>query len=179
LNVKFYADDIEIGRLNTSPYTFEWNTTYEKEGKHIIKATAENDKRSSNSNEIEIRLIQGIIPKVEVEIFKHLYSPPIFEMENGESIVIEGGHSGIIIYRDSTFHFTAFDRTCTLWPNHTEAVVHDTLSENNLYSCPYCNSKFLHRSDGKVLSGPAQYPLVKYKTVVNRNTLYIYNPYPS
>lgn len=178
LEVMYYANDIEIGRSNTSPHTFEWNTAYEEEGKHLIRAKAKNDKGSSSSNEIELSLIRGIIPIVEVDIFKHLYSPPIIDMRMGETIFLEGGFSGIILYRDSTFYFTAIDRTCTLWPDHTSAVVPSPALAIDAFVCPVCNSLYDHTKEGKLISGPAQDPLVKYKTLVNRNTLYITNQNP-
>ena len=173
--VKFFIDNTDVSKSNSISYSYKWNTTYEEEGTHTIKVTVKDKRGRSSSDELEVLLIQGVIPNVEVDIFRHLYSPPIIDLKTGGSMVIEGGHSGIIIYRDSTFHFMAFDRTCTLWPDHTAAVVHDTIFANDAFVCPVCNSQFLHRNEGEVIRGPAQNPLVRYKAVVNSNTLHIYN----
>jgi Rieske Fe-S protein len=67
--------------------------------------------------------------------------------------------------------YRAFDRTCTLWPEHNAAVVDDTLA----LKCPVCGSAYLPSLDGSVISGPAVYPLVEYHATLQNDVLHVYN----
>ena len=116
-----------------------------------------------------------IIPYVRVDIYQHILSPPIVYLGDGESAQINGGYKGIIIYRESDLNYQAYDRTCTMWPDHSAAVIKDTVFEG-VYKCPECESQYLLINEGQALNGPARYPLVRYKTSISGNDiLHIYN----
>jgi len=89
--------------------------------------------------------------------------------------LIDGGVNGIILYRDSYDNYYAFDRTCTMWPSHDEAVEEDA-DLDGVFTCPDCGSSFMIL-DGTVyiVSGPASQPLVQYATYIEGTILHVYN----
>jgi len=115
-----------------------------------------------------------IIPYVRVDIYEHISSPPVVFLGIGESAIVPGGYQGIIIFRDSDVSYQAYDRTCTLWPEHTAPVKRDTTFEG-VFQCPECNSQYLLINEGQVIKGPASYPLARYNAVVNQGILHIFN----
>ena len=114
-----------------------------------------------------------LIPFVRVNIYLFLYAD-LADMGIGTSKLIDGGANGIALYRESDALFYAFDRTCTLWPDHDEAVTEDPLFFG-VFECPECKSKYLLMNGGEPNSGPAQHPLVQYKTSLSGDVLHIYN----
>ncbi|MBN2698094.1 MAG: Rieske 2Fe-2S domain-containing protein [Bacteroidales bacterium] len=114
-----------------------------------------------------------IIPYVRVDIYKNIYAD-LGTLGPMQSMLIQGGYNGIVLFRDDMDNFYAYDRTCTLWPEHNAAVVSDTVFEG-VFVCPECHSKYLLSNDGQVISGPANYPLVRYRTSVSYDVLHIYN----
>lgn len=115
-----------------------------------------------------------IIPYVRVDINLHLLSPPVVFLGDGESTMLNGGYNGIILYRERDLSYQAYDRTCTLWPDHSAAVVPDSIFEG-VFECPECGSQYLLVNDGQVSHGPAVYPLVQYRTSITGDYLHIYN----
>jgi Rieske Fe-S protein len=115
-----------------------------------------------------------IIPYVRVDLYEHISSPPVVHLGIGESAIISGGYQGIIIYRDTDISYQAYDRTCTLWPEHTAPVRRDTTFEG-VFQCPECQSQYLLINEGQVIGGPASYPLARYNAVVNQGILHIFN----
>ncbi len=115
-----------------------------------------------------------IIPYVHVDIYLLLYAD-LATMGIGTSKVIDNeGVNGIVLYRQSDFEFFAYDRTCTLWPEHDAAVVEDS-SFFGVFECPECGSTYLLMNGGIPNSGPAQYPLVEYNTSIQGDVLHVYN----
>ncbi|MFO7932624.1 MAG: hypothetical protein R6U78_00975 [Bacteroidales bacterium] len=114
-----------------------------------------------------------LIPYVEFDIYLLLYAD-LAGVGIGDTKVIEGGVNGIVIYRESDLEFHAYDRTCTLWPEHDAAVVEDS-AFFGVYECPVCGSTYLLMNGGEPNSGPAQYPLVEYKSTISGDLLHIYN----
>ena len=114
-----------------------------------------------------------LIPYVRVDVYLLLYAD-LADMGIGTSKLIPGGVNGIVLYRESDLEFYAYDRTCTLWPEHDEAVVEDS-TFFGVFKCPDCSSTYLLMNGGAPNSGPAQFPLVQYKTSLNRDVLHIYN----
>ena len=115
-----------------------------------------------------------IIPYVKVDLYLLIYAD-LAGMGIGSSKLIPNeGVKGIVLYRESDLEFYAYDRTCTLWPEHTEAVVEDT-TFFGVFRCPDCESTYLLMNGGEPNSGPAQYPLVEYHTSIQGDVLHIYN----
>ena len=55
-SVKISIDGTNTATLNTSPYTFDWNTTGVATGSHTIKATATDDRGATANSEISITI---------------------------------------------------------------------------------------------------------------------------
>lgn len=114
-----------------------------------------------------------LIPYVEFDIYLLLYAD-LADLGVGDTKVISGGVNGIVIYRESDLEFHAYDRTCTMWPEHDAAVVEDP-TFFGVYTCPECGSSYLLMNGGEPNEGPAQYPLVEYHASLSRDVLHIYN----
>ncbi len=114
-----------------------------------------------------------IIPYVRVDEYLLLYAD-LANMGIGSSKVIPGGWQGIVIYREADLVFQAYDRTCTLYPLHNEAVVEDSVFQG-VYICPDCGSSYLLMNGAEPNSGPARDHLVQYNTSIQRDVLHIYN----
>jgi len=115
-----------------------------------------------------------IIPYVKVDLYLFLYAD-LAGVGIGSSKVISGhGVNGIVLYRTSDLEFYAYDRTCTLWPEHTEAVVEDS-TFFGVFECPECKSTYLLMNGAEPNSGPAVYPLVEYHTSIRGDVLHVFN----
>ena len=115
-----------------------------------------------------------IIPYVQVDFYLLLYAD-LANMGIGSTKLIPGhGYQGIALYRESDLVFYAYDRTCTLFPEHDEAVVEDS-SFFGVFECPDCSSTYLLMNGAEPNSGPAQYPLVEYHTSIQGDVLHIRN----
>jgi len=124
--------------------------------------------RSCESNRGEI------IPYVKVDLYLFLYAD-LADMGIGTTKVIRNaGVNGIVLYRESDLGFFAYDRTCTLWPEHDAAVEEDP-SFFGVYKCPECGSTYLLMNGGEPNSGPATYPLVEYRTAIQGDVLHVFN----
>jgi hypothetical protein len=114
-----------------------------------------------------------LIPYVHVDLYLFLYAD-LADLGIGETKLVSGGVNGIVIYREADLVFYAYDRTCTLFPEHNEAVVEDS-TFFGVYACPECHSTYLLMNGGEPSSGPARYPLVQYKSSIQGDVLHIYN----
>lgn len=115
-----------------------------------------------------------IIPYVRVDFYLLLYAD-LADVGIGTTKMVPGeGYKGIALYRESDLEFYAYDRTCTLWPEHDEAVVEDP-SFFGVFECPECSSTYLLMNGAEPNSGPARYPLVEYHTSIQGDVLHIYN----
>jgi hypothetical protein len=115
-----------------------------------------------------------IIPYVKVDLYLFLYAD-LADMGIGTTKVIRGeGVNGIVLYRSSDLEFQAYDRTCTLWPEHNAAVVEDP-GFFGVFECPECGSTYLLMNGGEPNTGPATYPLVEYRTALQGDVLHIFN----
>ncbi len=86
------------------------------------------------------------------------------------------GVNGLIIYRTFEDTYFVFDRTCTFESDHSCAVEKD-INFSSIMECPCCGSRYLIQiySEVDVIEGPASYPLVRYRAVVEGDLLHIYN----
>ncbi len=115
-----------------------------------------------------------IIPYVQVDLYLLLYAD-LADVGIGTTKIIENeGVNGIVLYRESDLVFHAYDRTCTLWPDHNEAVIEDP-GFFGVFECPECGSSYLLMNGGEPNDGPAQYPLVRYRTSLRGDVLHISN----
>ena len=114
-----------------------------------------------------------LIPYVRVDIYLFLYAD-LADLGVGGTKLVAGGVNGIVLYRESDLVYYAYDRTCTLFPEHDEAVVEDS-TFFGVFECPECASTYLLMNGAEPNSGPARYPLVQYKTSIQGDVLHIYN----
>jgi hypothetical protein len=113
------------------------------------------------------------VPYVRVDEFL-LLNADLANMGIGTTKLINGGWKGIVLYREADLVFQAYDRTCTLFPEHNAAVVADS-SFFGVFRCPECNSTFLLMNGAEPNSGPARYPLLQYTTTIQGEILHITN----
>ena len=115
-----------------------------------------------------------IIPYVQVFVDLDLYAE-LGSLGIGSTMVIPNeGYKGIVLYREDDMLFHAYDMTCTEYPKHDEGVVQDTIFEG-VYICPECESRFVIINGAYPDSGPAEFPLVEYRTSIQGNLLLITN----
>lgn len=90
---------------------------------------------------------------------------------DGGYILLNEGVRGIILYRENTSTYHAYERNCSYRPHEAGATVNVHASE--LYMTdPSCKSSFSF-SNGYPTGGPAQFPLREYQVSLNRRTLTI------
>ena len=118
----------------------------------------------------------GTIPNVTVNISIALSLPEFAALNSvGNSVIIQGGYKGILVYHRFQNDFVAFELACPYDPLENNAVVEKDSS--NVIGVDYnCGSKF-YLTDGSVLQGPASQSLKQYQTEFDggSNSLYIYN----
>lgn len=115
-----------------------------------------------------------IIPYVQVHVDLDLFAE-LGVLGIGSTMVIPyEGYHGIVLYREDYKLFHAYDMTCTEYPEHDAAVVPDTIFDG-VYRCPDCNSRYVIINGAYPDSGPAEFPLVEYRTTVQGNLLLITN----
>ena len=89
-------------------------------------------------------------------------------------LLIDGGVNGLIIFREDYDIFRVYDRTCTQYPDHIEAVGPDEDFEG-VFTCPECESRYLLLTGAEPIEGPATFPLHEYFSRVEGDLLHIYN----
>jgi hypothetical protein len=115
-----------------------------------------------------------IIPYVQVHLDLDLYAE-LGTLGIGTTMVIPNeGYKGIVLYREDDMLFHAYDMTCTEYPKHDAGVVRDTVFDG-VYTCPDCNSRYVIINGAYPDSGPAEFPLVEYRTQIQGNLLLITN----
>lgn len=107
-----------------------------------------------------------------VDIIINLNLPEFLELRtDGGYVLINGGVRGIILYRENSSSYFAYERNCSFRPNEACATVN--VHNSRLFMVdPCCNSNF-NFSDGNPTGGPAWRPLVRYRTQVSGTTLTI------
>ncbi len=81
------------------------------------------------------------------------------------------GVKGLIIYRENSSTYRAFERNCSYQPNEACATVN--VDQGNLFmEDPCCGSSFSFPM-GQPIAGPAAFPLRRYITALDGNTLII------
>ena len=115
-----------------------------------------------------------IIPYVQVYVDLDLYAE-LGSMGIGTTRILPNeGYRGIVLYREADLGFYAYDMTCTEYPEHDRAVVRDTIFDG-VFKCPKCDSRYVIVNGAYPDSGPAEFPLVEYRTSIQGNLLLISN----
>ncbi len=115
-----------------------------------------------------------IIPYVQVYVDLDLYAE-LGSMGIGTTRILPNeGYRGIVLYREADLDFYAYDMTCTEYPEHDRAVVRDTIFDG-VFKCPKCDSRYVIVNGAYPDSGPAEFPLVEYRTSIQGNLLLISN----
>ena len=114
--------------------------------------------------------IRDVYVDVEIDL-----SLPQFSPLNtvGNSIFIEGGNKGIIIYRFSNYEYNIYDRNCSYEPN-LECSYIDSIN-STIAMCGCCSSAFLLDQNGVAANSPAVLPLKQYNNSLNNTLLHIFN----
>ena len=114
--------------------------------------------------------IRNVYVDVEIDL-----SLPAFSPLNtvGNSIFIEGGNKGIIIYRFSNYEYNIYDRNCSYEPN-LECSYIDSIN-STIAMCGCCSSAFLLDQNGVAANSPAVLPLKQYNYSLNNTLLHIFN----
>jgi len=114
--------------------------------------------------------IKNVYVDVEIDL-----SLPEFSNLNtvGNSLFIEGGNKGIIIYRHSNYEYKIYDRNCSYEPNLDCSYID---SVNSIIAfCGCCSSAFLLDQNGSAANSPAVLPLKQYNYSLNNTLLHIFN----
>lgn len=90
---------------------------------------------------------------------------------DGQSMYIDGGVRGIILYHQSGSNYFAYERNCSFQPNSACATV--DIHVSTLYMLCSCCSSTFDLATGYPTGGPAWRPLRKYSTSLNGTTLTI------
>ena len=114
--------------------------------------------------------IRNVYVDVEIDL-----SLPEFSKLNtvGNSLFIEGGNKGIIIYRHSNYEYKIYDRNCSYEPN-LECSYIDSINSIIAF-CGCCSSAFLLDQNGSAAYSPAVLPLKQYNYSLNNTLLHIFN----
>ena len=115
-----------------------------------------------------------IIPYVKVYVPLLLYAD-LADMGIGATKILPGeGYKGIVLYRANDLEFYAYDLCCTEYPEHDEAVEEDE-TFTGVFECPDCGSTYVLINGAYPNSGPAEFPLVEYRTSIQGDVLIISN----
>jgi len=116
------------------------------------------------------------VPYVPVDLYINTSLPAYVNLiAIGGWTYVSGGSKGIIIYRQTSDIFMAYDRHCTYDVNaNCGAATVD--STNVVINCD-CDGSRYQIYDGTVIEGPATYGLQQYQTSYDMmsNTLHVYN----
>lgn len=93
------------------------------------------------------------------------------KMDGGSLYLSDGGVRGIILYRNNSSNYHAYEANCSFQPNSACATVE--VHASGLYMlCACCSSNF-DFATGFPTAGPAWRPLRKYETSLNGTILTI------
>tara|TARA_B100001175_G_scaffold303202_1_gene297977 strand:- start:686 stop:1096 length:411 start_codon:yes stop_codon:yes gene_type:complete len=117
---------------------------------------------------------EDYINNVFVNIDLNLSLPEYSELQIvGNSIFINGGVKGIIVYYQGFETYKTYERSCTYEPSLNCARIDSVNSTIAICNC--CDSKFLLGQQGQAIDGPALLPLKQYQNTLSGQILEIYN----
>ena len=114
--------------------------------------------------------IQEVYVNKEIDLNLPIYSEII---TTGNSIFINGGVEGIIIYHGVGNDYKVYDRNCSYEPSLACSVI-DSVNSGIGY-CRCCTSVFLISNNGEAINAPALLPLKTYNWSLDNNILIIFN----
>jgi len=115
------------------------------------------------------------IPNTYVDLYIYTTDPEFNNLAStGGWVYITGGSRGIIITRNSTNEFAAFERHCPYNPSDACGRVEVDSTTNIQVNDPCCGSNFL-LNNGTVVNGPSTAPLKQYQTNYDGIVLHIFN----
>jgi len=92
----------------------------------------------------------------------------------GNSIFVEGGVEGIIIYHGVGNDYKVYDRNCSYEPSLSCSVIDSTNA--GIGYCRCCTSAFSISNTGEAINAPAILPLKPYNwSLDNNNVMRIFN----
>ena len=114
------------------------------------------------------------IQEIYVNINIDLNLPEFSDLQvSGNSIFIEGGVEGIIIYHGVGNDYKVYDRNCSYEPSLSCSQI-DSIDAGIAY-CGCCTSAFLLSNNASVLNSPALLPLKKYYWTLSGSQMHISN----
>ena len=117
---------------------------------------------------------EDYIQDVYVNEFIDLTLPEYDELKtSGNSIFVDGGVEGIIIYHGIGNEYKAYDRNCSYQPSLSCSVI-DSVSSGIAY-CGCCPSAFLINNNGESINAPALLSLKSYNLSLENNILRVFN----
>jgi hypothetical protein len=114
--------------------------------------------------------IQEVYVNINIDLSFEEYSDL---QVSGNSIFIEGGVEGIIIYHGVGNDYKVYDRNCSYEPSLSCSQI-DSVDAGIAY-CGCCTSAFLLSNDASVLNSPALLPLKKYYWTLSGSQMHISN----
>ena len=114
-------------------------------------------------------LIPNVFVREQINVMDLRY--PDLRNDNGFAY-IPGGVKGIIVFRQNSATYLAFERNCPFQPYDSCATVHMDPSKF-FFADLCCGSQF--NLSGQPIGGPARFSLKKYSTSLSGNTLTINN----
>ena len=114
------------------------------------------------------------IPDVYVNILIDLSLPEYSDIQvSGNSIFINGGVKGIIIFHGVGDFYKVYDRNCSYEPLQPCSII-DSVSAGIAY-CNCCTSAFFLEQDGNSANEPAIQALKQYQWSLEGSQMRIYN----
>lgn len=113
------------------------------------------------------------VPLVPVDFYINVNEPQAFDLSAVTGwMYVTGGSQGIIVYRNTTEEFSAYDRHAPI--NIEEECQVQVNEDNIIIQDPCSNSRWLI-IDGSLIEGPAIQSLESYNTVFVDPVLHVYN----
>lgn len=115
----------------------------------------------------------SLVPNVPVNISINISLPDFFNLSVPTGwVYITGGSRGIIVYRKSESEFIAIERHSTYQAEDNCAIV--VMADGIILDDPCSESQWLI-TDGTIVNGPANMPLVTYDTSFSNQIVHITN----
>ena len=132
------------------------------------------DPLATNFNPIANTDDSSCIYHVYVNLFIDLNLPQFSDLQvAGNSIFIEGGIEGIIIYHVIGNDYKVYDRSCSYEPSLSCSQI-DSVNSGIAF-CGCCPSAFLISNTGQPVNSPALLPLKSYNWSLQGSQMHIFN----
>jgi len=132
------------------------------------------DPLATNFNPIANTDDSSCIYPVYVNLFIDLNLPQFSDLQvAGNSIFIEGGIEGIIIYHVIGNDYKVYDRSCSYEPSLSCSQI-DSVNSGIAF-CGCCPSAFLISNTGQPVNSPALLPLKSYNWSLQGSQMHIFN----